>query len=71
VVELSSAWKSTKGAQIKALLPVIISSAHQFSRKQAQSESGWIPVSLRDVERCVALSGWFLSIAEKKKVRVG
>jgi hypothetical protein len=52
---------------MKMLLPPILSAAQRFSRKQ---ESGGVPVSLRDVERCVHLYRWFLSISAKKKVLV-
>jgi hypothetical protein len=57
-------------SRIRMLLPCVISVAQQFSRSVLgdQNSSVTVPVSLRDVERCVHLSAWFCDIAAKQKV---
>jgi hypothetical protein len=46
----------------------ILPAAQQYSRLTVANEIGCIPVSLRDVERCVKLAEWLFNMSAKKGV---
>lgn len=55
--------------RIHSLLPRLIAAAQQFSRNDLNKHNNIVvPVSLRDVERSVHLTGWFYKISGKHKV---